>query len=178
MWSHDYHVILSLQAQLSLEMALSRDFEVKNHPLYHLISGCVEREMARLKEAQESLETALRLSRTGRSHLSEERGKGRGGLGLGELATVYLELVAVLTKLGKQVSGREGRRERRERERTLELMISCSTKQPKSCRMPSMNLQTLPKNLGTSSSPSLRPEFTLSVLPLRPVVHPVQSLYC
>lgn len=65
--------------------------------------------MGRLKEAQESLETALRVSKSGRSCLSEGGGKGRGGLGLGELATVYLELVTVLTKLGKQVCEREGR---------------------------------------------------------------------
>lgn len=93
-------------------MALSHDFEVKNQPLYHLISGCVERDMGRLKEAQESLETALRLSRTGRTCLSEGRGRGRGELGHSEVATVYLELVNVLTKLGKQVRRREGEREK------------------------------------------------------------------
>ena len=90
-------LLLCLQSQSSLEMALSRSFEVKNRPLYHLISGRVQRALGHAPDALASLQTALKLSKVRRS-------QPQAGLGLSEMATVYLELVAVLTKLGRQVS--------------------------------------------------------------------------
>lgn len=115
-----YFANLSFQSLSSLEMALSRDFEVKNFPLYHLISGCVHRETGNMQQALESLETVLKICRakkTVQKPIEEGGGgggrggggavRGRGELGVSEVATVYLELVGVLSKLGKQV--RRGR---------------------------------------------------------------------
>ena len=96
-------------------MALSRNFEVKSYPLYHLIMGRVRRETGNLQEALDSLQEAMKTCRAkktvGRSGEAdgERGGRGRRELGLSEVATVHLELVAVLSKLGKQV--REGRGE-------------------------------------------------------------------
>ena len=100
-------------------MALSRNFEVKSYPLYHLIMGRVRRETGNLQEALDSLQEAMKTCRAkkivGRSGEAdgERGGRGRGELGLSEVATVHLELVAVLSKLGKQVRERGGGREGR-----------------------------------------------------------------
>ena len=82
-------------------MALSQSFSVKTNPLFHLTSGRVHSALGHTEDALSSLHTALQLSR------QERRGVARAGLGVefgrSELATVYLELVAVFTKLGRQV---------------------------------------------------------------------------
>ena len=95
-------------------MALSRSFEVQSSPLYHLISGRVHRALGNMSSARSALETALRTcTSTTKKKVSRASvmaggrgagGRGRGELGPSQVATVYLELVAVLTKLGKQVS--------------------------------------------------------------------------
>ena len=104
----------SLQSLSSLEMALSHSFEVQSSPLYHLISGRVHRALGNMSSARSALETALRMcTSTTKKKVSRASvvvggrgagGRGRGELGPSQVATVYLELVAVLTKLGKQVS--------------------------------------------------------------------------
>ena len=88
-------------------MALSRSFEVQSSPLYHLISGRVHRALGNMSSARSALETALRTcTSTTKKKVSRASvmAGGRGELGPSQVATVYLELVAVLTKLGKQVS--------------------------------------------------------------------------
>ena len=71
-----------------------------------------------MREAHDSFDTALKICRARKTAQTAtmgggRRGGGRGGrggggggrgdLGLSEVASVYLDLVAVLTKLGKQV---------------------------------------------------------------------------
>ncbi|CAI8036176.1 Tetratricopeptide repeat protein 21B [Geodia barretti] len=94
------------QSQSSLEMALSHSFEVKTHPIFQLISGCVQRALGHVPEALASLQAALKMSRAQPSQSPRGvvgvAGGGRAGLGLSERVTVYLEMVDVLTKLGRK----------------------------------------------------------------------------
>lgn len=83
-------------------MALSHSFEVKSRPLYHLISGRVHRALGNMNEAHISLETALQLYRKPQRKAVTAR-RGSEGLSQSEVVTIYLEIVAVLTTLGKQV---------------------------------------------------------------------------
>ena len=96
-----------MQSQSSLEMALSHSFEVKTHPIFQLISGCVQRALGHVPEALASLQAALKMSRAQPSQSPRGvvgvTGGGRAGLGLSERVTVYLEMVDVLTKLGRKV---------------------------------------------------------------------------
>ena len=82
-------------------MALSHSFQVKGQPLFHLISGRVQRALGHAPEALTSLQAALKMS--GGAQLPGVARGGKAGLGASERATVYLELVDVLTKLGRQV---------------------------------------------------------------------------
>ena len=115
------------QCLFSLEMALSRDFTVQNSPLYQLILGRAHRDMGDVAKAQDCLLRALTLSKaravagrllagaggTGQRSLAAAEGPGEGpltgevdeeGLSRSEVAIVHLELVSILTKLGRQVS--------------------------------------------------------------------------
>ncbi len=44
-----------------MEVGLSYNFEVRNHPIYHLINAKVQKEQGQVKEAIETLNTAMDL---------------------------------------------------------------------------------------------------------------------
>jgi tetratricopeptide repeat protein 21B len=50
-----------LNAQQSLEVGLSYNFEVREHPIYHLINAKVQKEQGEIKEAIGTLQTAMNL---------------------------------------------------------------------------------------------------------------------
>ena len=50
-----------MNAQQSLEVGLSYNFEVRNHPIYHLINAKVLKDQGEVKEAIRTLQTAMQL---------------------------------------------------------------------------------------------------------------------
>ncbi len=61
-----------LNAQQSLEVGLSYNFEVRDHPIYHLINAKVQKEQGATQEAIATLQTAMNL-------LNKEKNKKPGG---------------------------------------------------------------------------------------------------
>ncbi|XP_063227668.1 tetratricopeptide repeat protein 21B-like [Bacillus rossius redtenbacheri] len=69
-------------AAQSLEVGLSYNFKIRDHPLYHLITAQIHRHEGKLDECLRSLKTAMSLSK-----------RSEPGLALADKATMYLELV-------------------------------------------------------------------------------------
>ncbi|KAK3569226.1 hypothetical protein QTP86_026513 [Hemibagrus guttatus] len=86
----------------SLELCLSHNFEVREHPLYHLIKAQTQRKMGELQEAIQTLQLAMSLpgvKRVGSSAKSKAR---RVELSTADCVSVYLELAEALWLNGEQ----------------------------------------------------------------------------
>ncbi|KDR09588.1 tetratricopeptide repeat protein 21B-like [Zootermopsis nevadensis] len=82
------------RAAQSLEVGLSYNFKVREHPLYHLITALVQKQQGNIKECIETLQTAMTLTglKAGSGGQVEATG-GSPGLSLPDKASLYLELV-------------------------------------------------------------------------------------
>uniref|UniRef100_A0AAR2KGP0 Tetratricopeptide repeat protein 21B n=1 Tax=Pygocentrus nattereri TaxID=42514 RepID=A0AAR2KGP0_PYGNA len=86
----------------SLELCLSHNFEVREHPLYHLIKAQAQRKMGELQEAIQTLQLAMSLpgvKRVGSAAKSKAR---RVELSAADCVSVYLELAEALWLNGEQ----------------------------------------------------------------------------
>ena len=69
-----------LNAQQTLEVGLSYNFEVRDHPLYHLINAKVLKGQGDVEEAVDTLQVAMSLVGAHEDDSSGSKGKrGRGG---------------------------------------------------------------------------------------------------
>lgn len=82
------------KAAQNLEVGLSYNFKVREHPLYHLITALVQKQQGNIKESIETLQTAMTVG----GMKPGSGGKARSAANVTELslpdkATLYLELV-------------------------------------------------------------------------------------
>ncbi|XP_067824088.1 tetratricopeptide repeat protein 21B-like [Heptranchias perlo] len=85
----------------SLEMGLSYNFQVRNHPIYHLIKARALKKMGNLTEAITTLKTAISLPGVRRG----STGKGKGtsaNISASDRVSVYLELADAQHSNGEQ----------------------------------------------------------------------------
>uniref|UniRef100_A0AAY4BBA0 Tetratricopeptide repeat domain 21B n=1 Tax=Denticeps clupeoides TaxID=299321 RepID=A0AAY4BBA0_9TELE len=85
----------------SLELCLSHNFEVREHPLYHLIKAQAQRKMGELQEAVRTLQLAMNLPGVRRVGASKPKGK-RAELSVSDCVSVFLELAEALWMNGEQ----------------------------------------------------------------------------
>eukprot|EP01135_Chromosphaera_perkinsii_P008100 Nk52_evm16s1129 gene=Nk52_evmTU16s1129 len=72
-------------ANEALGTALASNFEIKNSPTYHLVSGKILKNTGKYEDALATMKTALSL----------QKKRGSSGSGLGDKAAIYLELVDI-----------------------------------------------------------------------------------
>ena len=75
-------------------MGLSYNFEVRDHPLFHLINAKVQKDQGRVGEAEKTLKKALELARKemDKSTSLKSNEEKKISFGSTDLATIYLEL--------------------------------------------------------------------------------------
>uniref|UniRef100_A0A8B9LA54 Tetratricopeptide repeat domain 21B n=1 Tax=Astyanax mexicanus TaxID=7994 RepID=A0A8B9LA54_ASTMX len=93
------HFKLSSQ---SLELCLSHNFEVREHPLYHLIKAQAQRKMGELQEAIQTLQLAMSLPGVKRAGSAAKSKARRVELSAADCVSVYLELAEALWLNGEQ----------------------------------------------------------------------------
>ena len=84
-----------LSAQQNLEVGLSYNFEVRDHPIFHLINAKVQKDQGNTSEAEKTLKKALELAL--KDHESSRKGPKQTdskkiAFTTADLATIYLEL--------------------------------------------------------------------------------------
>uniref|UniRef100_A0A671SK95 Tetratricopeptide repeat protein 21B-like n=1 Tax=Sinocyclocheilus anshuiensis TaxID=1608454 RepID=A0A671SK95_9TELE len=86
----------------SLELCLSHNFEIREHPLYHLIKAQAQRKMGQLQEAIQTLQMAMSLCAVKRMGSSTKRQSKRVELSSADCVSVFLELAEALWLNGEQ----------------------------------------------------------------------------
>uniref|UniRef100_A0A8C2CP45 Tetratricopeptide repeat domain 21B n=1 Tax=Cyprinus carpio TaxID=7962 RepID=A0A8C2CP45_CYPCA len=86
----------------SLELCLSHNFEIREHPLYHLIKAQAQRKMGQLQEAIQTLQMAMSLCAVKRTGSSTKRPSKRVELSSADCVSVFLELAEALWLNGEQ----------------------------------------------------------------------------
>jgi len=86
-------------AEQSLEVGLSYNFEVRNHPLYHLIKARVQKKMGHPDESVSTMRAAMNLPGVKKA-VAKSQGK-KVAISLNDRATVYLELVDAHMEAGQ-----------------------------------------------------------------------------
>uniref|UniRef100_A0A672KST6 Tetratricopeptide repeat protein 21B-like n=1 Tax=Sinocyclocheilus grahami TaxID=75366 RepID=A0A672KST6_SINGR len=86
----------------SLELCLSHNFEIREHPLYHLIKAQAQRKMGQLQEAIQTLQMAMSLCAVKRVGSSTKRQSKRVELSSADCVSVFLELAEALWLNGEQ----------------------------------------------------------------------------
>ncbi|XP_048050611.1 tetratricopeptide repeat protein 21B isoform X1 [Megalobrama amblycephala] len=86
----------------SLELCLSHNFEIREHPLYHLIKAQAQRKMGQLQEAIQTLQMAMSLCAVKRTGSSAKRQSKRVELNSADCVSVFLELAEALWLNGEQ----------------------------------------------------------------------------
>ena len=86
-----------MNAQQNLEVGLSYNFEVRDHPLFHLINAKVQKDQGNINEAEKTLKRALDLAKkeadsASKSKKPESEGSKKVVFSSTDLATIYLEL--------------------------------------------------------------------------------------
>ena len=86
-----------MNAQQNLEVGLSYNFEVRDHPLFHLINAKVQKDQGNINEAEKTLKRALDLAKkeadnASKSKKPESAGSKKVVFSSTDLATIYLEL--------------------------------------------------------------------------------------
>ena len=87
-----------LNAQQSLEVGLSYNFEVRDHPIYHLINAKVMKTNGNIQESIKTLQTALNL--VNRKKVGSA-GKQKGDFSMTDKVSVYLELAEAYRQTGQ-----------------------------------------------------------------------------
>ncbi|MEE6467374.1 hypothetical protein FKM82_007217 [Ascaphus truei] len=82
----------------SLEMGVSHNFKVRDHPLYHLIKARVLKKTGALPEAIQTLKMTMNLPEMKRGQLK----RGKPNISVSECVSIYLELAEVLRLNGEQ----------------------------------------------------------------------------
>ena len=92
-----------VKAQQSLEYGLSYNFEVREHPIYHLINAKVQKEKGEIKEAIETLQTAMNLAAMGVVNKDKKPGSSskRVEFSRNDRISLYLELSDCFRLSGK-----------------------------------------------------------------------------
>ncbi|XP_041939131.1 tetratricopeptide repeat protein 21B [Alosa sapidissima] len=85
----------------SLELCLSHNFEVREHPMYHLIKAQAQRKLGELQEAIKTLQMAMGLPGVRRVGSHKAKGK-RMDLGPADCVSIFLELAEALWVNGEQ----------------------------------------------------------------------------
>ncbi|CAG5865561.1 unnamed protein product [Menidia menidia] len=86
----------------SLELCLSHNFEIRDHPLYHLIKAQAMKKMGDLAEAVQTLQMALSLPGIRRAGSSSKSKHKKTELSSADCVSVFLELAEALWLSGKQ----------------------------------------------------------------------------
>uniref|UniRef100_A0A672QNB8 Tetratricopeptide repeat protein 21B-like n=1 Tax=Sinocyclocheilus grahami TaxID=75366 RepID=A0A672QNB8_SINGR len=86
----------------SLELCLSHNFEIREHPLYHLIKAQAQRKLGQLQEAIQTLQMAMSLCAVKRTGSSTKRQSKRVELSSADCVSVFLELAEALWLNGEQ----------------------------------------------------------------------------
>ena len=87
-----------LNAQQSLEVGLSYNFEVRDHPIYHLINAKVMKTNGNIQDSIKTLQTALNL--VNRKKMGSA-GKQKGDFSMTDKVSVYLELAEAYRQTGQ-----------------------------------------------------------------------------
>ena len=84
-----------LSAQQNLEVGLSYNFEVRDHPIFHLINAKVQKDQGNIEDAEKTLKKALELAlkdlEASKKGPKQNDGK-KIAFTTADLATIYLEL--------------------------------------------------------------------------------------
>ncbi|KAM9344194.1 tetratricopeptide repeat protein 21B isoform 2-T2 [Pholidichthys leucotaenia] len=86
----------------SLELCLSHNFEIRDHPLYHLIKAQAEKKMGELTEAIQTLQMAMNLPGVCRAGSSSRSKNKKTELNSADCVSVFLELAEALWLNGEQ----------------------------------------------------------------------------
>ncbi|XP_030641842.1 tetratricopeptide repeat protein 21B [Chanos chanos] len=86
----------------SLELCLSHNFEIREHPLYHLIKAQAQRKMGELREAIQTLQMAMSLPAMRRVGSSSKGKSKKVELSSSDSVSVFLELTEALWLNGEQ----------------------------------------------------------------------------
>ncbi|XP_053733860.1 tetratricopeptide repeat protein 21B isoform X1 [Synchiropus splendidus] len=86
----------------SLEFCLSHNFEIREHPLYHLIKAQAKKKMGELSEAIQTLQMALSLPGVRRAGSSSKSKNKKIELSPADCVSVFLELAEALWLNGEQ----------------------------------------------------------------------------
>ncbi|XP_051814487.1 tetratricopeptide repeat protein 21B isoform X2 [Acanthochromis polyacanthus] len=86
----------------SLELCLSHNFEIRDHPLYHLIKAQAKKKMGELTEAIQTLQMAMSLPGIRRAGSSSKSKNKKTELSSSDCVSVFLELAEALWLNGEQ----------------------------------------------------------------------------
>ncbi|KAK2839753.1 hypothetical protein Q5P01_013493 [Channa striata] len=86
----------------SLELCLSHNFEIREHPLYHLINAQAKKKMGELSEAIQTLQMAMSLPGVRRAGSSSKSKNKKVELSPADCVSVFLELAEALWLNGEQ----------------------------------------------------------------------------
>ncbi|XP_069558598.1 tetratricopeptide repeat protein 21B [Brachyistius frenatus] len=86
----------------SLELCLSHNFEIRDHPLYHLIKAQAKKKMGELTEAIQTLQMAMSLPGVRRAGSSSKSRNKKTELSSADCVSVFLELAEALWLNGEQ----------------------------------------------------------------------------
>uniref|UniRef100_A0AAQ5ZI80 Tetratricopeptide repeat protein 21B n=1 Tax=Amphiprion ocellaris TaxID=80972 RepID=A0AAQ5ZI80_AMPOC len=86
----------------SLELCLSHNFEIRDHPLYHLIKAQAKKKMGELTEAIQTLQMAMSLPGIRRAGSSSKSKNKKTELSSADCVSVFLELAEALWLNGEQ----------------------------------------------------------------------------
>ncbi|XP_008299372.1 tetratricopeptide repeat protein 21B [Stegastes partitus] len=86
----------------SLELCLSHNFEIRDHPLYHLIKAQAKKKMGELTEAIQTLQMAMSLPGIRRAGSSSKSKNKKTELSSADCVSVFLELAEALWINGEQ----------------------------------------------------------------------------
>uniref|UniRef100_A0A8C3AZP6 Tetratricopeptide repeat domain 21B n=1 Tax=Cyclopterus lumpus TaxID=8103 RepID=A0A8C3AZP6_CYCLU len=98
---HQLQGNFSLSSQ-SLELCLSHNFEIREHPLYHLINAQAKKKMGELTEAIQTLQMAMSLPGVRRAGSSSKSKSKKIELSPSDCLSVFLELAEALWLNGEQ----------------------------------------------------------------------------
>uniref|UniRef100_A0A671XG33 Tetratricopeptide repeat domain 21B n=1 Tax=Sparus aurata TaxID=8175 RepID=A0A671XG33_SPAAU len=86
----------------SLELCLSHNFEIRDHPLYHLIKAQAKKKEGKLTDAIQTLQMAMSLPGVRRAGSSSKSKNKKIELGPADCVSVFLELAEALWLNGEQ----------------------------------------------------------------------------
>ncbi|CAI9719675.1 repeat 21B-like [Octopus vulgaris] len=87
-------------ASQSLEFGLSHNFQVRDHPIYHLISARIQKKQGELADASETLKFAMNLP--GMKASDKMNNKEKNQISVNDKVSVFLELADTHKLLGEQ----------------------------------------------------------------------------